>query len=118
MIEMENLLSRNDEGTEMQADITIALMKRAYESGYERGYIAGQNERKAMSISVDLRAIAEATEKGYTRGREDGYDQACMDFTDDDLGSKLNGDCDGCLGASFNDCDRCRGLVAEDDPKE
>lgn len=118
MIEMENLLSRDDEGAEMQADITIALMKRAYESGYERGYIAGQNERKTMSISVDLSAIAEATEKGYARGHEDGYDQACMDLTDDDLGSKLNGDCDGCFGASFNDCDGCRGLVAEDDPQE
>lgn len=118
MITMENLIAGSDEGAEMQADTIIALMKRAYESGYERGHAAGQSERKTMSISVDLSAIAEATEEGYTKGHEDGYDQACMDLTDDDLGSKLNGKCDGCFGASFNDCDRCRGVVAEDDPQE
>ena len=57
------------------------------------------------------------TEEGCARGHEDGYDQACMDLTDDDLGSKLSGDCDGCFGASFNDCDKCRGIVSKDVPQ-
>lgn len=57
------------------------------------------------------------TEEGYARGHEDGYDQACMDLTDDDLGSKLSGDCGGCFGASFNDCDKCRGMVSKDVPQ-
>lgn len=84
MITMENLIAGSDEGAEMQADTIIALMKRAYESGYERGYAAGQSERKAMSISVDLSAIAEATEKGYARGLEDGYNEGVMDLVEVD----------------------------------
>ncbi len=45
--------------------------------------------------------------EAYARGYEDGYDQACMDMTDDELCGMLDEDCGMCFGASFNDCDDC-----------
>jgi hypothetical protein len=39
-----------------------------------------------------------------------------MDLTEDDLGSSHDEkDCGACFGASFNDCDECRGLVPDPD---
>ncbi len=40
---------------------------------------------------TELKAAFEGGQlEGYTRGVEDGYDEACMDLTDDDLGSNLD----------------------------
>lgn len=58
-------------------------------------------------IAADI--ILSLMKRAYIAGREDGYDEACMDLTDDDLGSSLDeDDCTGCFGASFNDCMECR----------
>lgn len=110
MITMEKLISSTNEGTDILADSIISLMKKAYECGYEEGYAAGHSERRGLLADDELdTAFRDGQQEGYSRGLEDGYDEACMDLTDDDLGSSLDeDDCTGCFGASFNDCMECR----------
>ena len=110
MITMEKLISSTNEGADILADSIISLMKKAYECGYEEGYAAGHSERRGLLADDELdAAYRDGEQAGYIAGREDGYDEACMDLTDDDLGSSLDeDDCTGCFGASFNDCAECR----------
>ena len=117
MITLEEMISGSEESSDALADAIIALMKRAYERGYERGYAEGR-VRRGLLADDDLDvAFKNGQQEGYLRGKEDGYDEACMDLTGDDLGSKVNGDCDGCFGASFGDCDKCRGMASKDVPQ-
>lgn len=118
MITLEEMISGSEEGSYALADAIIALMKRAYNNGYERGYAAGR-ERRGLLADEDLDiAFKDGQQAGYLRGKEDGYDEACMDLTDDDLCGAPDRDCEECFGASFNDCDECRGLTAEDCPRK
>lgn len=50
------------------------------QTGLEKSYA------DEMIALVNEQGGSEASE-AYIRGYEDGYDQACMDLTDDDLGS-------------------------------
>lgn len=50
------------------------------QTGIEEGYA------DEMIALVNDKGDSEASE-AYIRGYEDGYDQACMDLMDDDLGS-------------------------------
>ena len=89
MITMEKLVAGHNEGADILADSIIALMQRAYESGYEEGYAAGHSERRGLLGDDELdTAFRDGRQEGYARGLEDGYDEACMDLTDDDLGSE------------------------------
>ena len=119
MITMEKLISSTNEGTDILADSIISLMKKAYECGYEEGYAAGHSERRGLLADDELdTAFRDGEQAGYIAGREDGYDEACMDLTDNDLGSSLEEEdenCGECFGASFNDCDECRRLVPDPD---
>lgn len=90
MITMEELITSSGESTDILADSIIALMKRAYESGYESGYVAGRKDRKGLLMDDELdAAFMDGQQEGYARGLEDGYDEGCMDLTDDDPGSSL-----------------------------
>lgn len=90
MITMEKLIASTSEGTDILADSIIALMKKAYESGYESGYSDGRNDRRGLLVDDGLDiAFRDGQQEGYVRGLEDGYDEACMDLTDDDPGSSL-----------------------------
>lgn len=51
-------------------------MQTGLEKGYADEIIALVNDKGDSEVS-----------EAYIRGYEDGYDQACMDLTDDDLGS-------------------------------
>jgi hypothetical protein len=81
------------------------------QTGLEKSYA------DEMIALVNEQGGSEASE-AYIRGYEDGYDQARIDLIDDDLGSSLEEEgenCGECFGASFNDCDECRGLVPDPD---
>lgn len=117
MITMEKLIAGHDESTDILADSIIALMKRAYESGYEEGYAAGHSERRGLIRDDELdTAFRDGQQEGYARGKEDGYDEACMDLTEDDLCGAPSAECGMCFGASFGDCDECLGIAIGDCP--
>lgn len=119
MIKLEKMLEDTNPNTDIAADIILSLMKRAYIAGREDGYEQGFNDCKNPLADAELdAAYRDGEQAGYIAGREDGYDEACMDLTDDDLGSSLEEEgenCGECFGASFNDCERCRGLVPDPD---
>lgn len=116
MITLEKMISESEESSDALADAIIALMKRAYERGYERGYAEGR-VRRGLLADDDLDvAFKNGQQEGYLRGKEDGYDEACMDMTDDDLCGVPSKECGMCFGASFGDCDECLGIAIGDCP--
>ena len=119
MITMEKLISSTNEGADILADSIISLMKKAYECGYEEGYAAGHSERRGLLADDELdTAFRDGQQEGYSRGLEDGYDEACMELTDDDLCGVPSKECGLCFGASFGDCDECLGIAAGDCPRK
>ena len=119
MITIEKMLGGINPDADNKADVIISLMKAAYRAGHEAGYEQGFNDCKNPLADSELdAAFKDGYDAGYITGREDGYDEGCMDLTDDDPGSTLDEEeapCRGCFGASFNDCDTCRKNTAEPD---
>lgn len=128
MITIEEMLSRDQEPDISTEELCKALCKWIethpgqmimVREGFN--YITGEPHYSAEVIeygewtpTIEKERVMNA----YKQGREDGYDEACMDLTDNDLGSSLEEEgknCGECFGASFNDCDECRGLVPDPD---
>ena len=93
MITIEKLITKTGKDTSQLADVIIGLMKSAYETGFENGYEKGFNDCSNPAADEELEAFfKDGEEEGYRKGFEDGYDEACMDLTDDDFGSAIDGE--------------------------
>ena len=128
MITLEEMLSRDQEPDISTEELCKALCKWIethpgqlimVREGFN--YITGEPHYSAEVIEHGEWTPSTEKERvmnAYKQGREDGYDEACMDLTDNDLGSSLEEEdenCGECFGANFNDCDECRRLVPDPD---